>query len=436
MFGWRKKNDGFVWNEYVRTTVLLRREQRKQRIEDVRDAAVGGLKHAGKRGAELGVAGASAAGRSTWNSIVFATAAITDWVSVAAVATGLWLADRTQPLRHAIANATSSAFDVLRQPAVFGPLLLVGAVAAFSAAVRWNDHGFDRDATIAATLAALALAAAIIPQVSVWRVGERMGSAIDRLPFSDRLRPAITGSVGSAVQVGVVLAVMVGAISWLLPSLMSQPSGTPLVTRAAPAMTPASGRIESKAIAISGDEMRIGSEMVRLFGVERPDATQICAQSKSCAANAKAALQKLVGGKKVTCDVSGRLTETISRATCQVNGADVAGQLVRGGHVFATTGLFATYSSAEREARSNRVGLWRTDPARPSEHRAKLWEVAKQAAPTGCPIKGTVSGDSKTYLVPWSVSYDKSKVRQEKGERWFCTEEEAKAAGWKSSEPS
>ena len=40
MFGWRKKKDGFVWNEYVRTTILLRREQRRQRVEDVRDAAV------------------------------------------------------------------------------------------------------------------------------------------------------------------------------------------------------------------------------------------------------------------------------------------------------------------------------------------------------------------------------------------------------------
>ena len=63
MFGWRKKTDGFVWNEYVRTTILVRREHRKQKIEDVRDAAVDGLKHAGHQGVALSVAGATAAGR-------------------------------------------------------------------------------------------------------------------------------------------------------------------------------------------------------------------------------------------------------------------------------------------------------------------------------------------------------------------------------------
>ena len=149
----------------------------------------------------------------------------------------------------------------------------------------------------------------------------------------------------------------------------------------------------------------------------------------------KAALLKLISGKHVTCEVSARSDSGSSNATCQVNGADLAGQLVRGGHVFATTGLFATYASAEREARTARAGLWHAgDPLRPADYRAKVWADAKQAAPEGCPIKGVVSGEAKSYIVPWAASYDKAKVRTTRGERWFCSEDEARAAGWKSAD--
>lgn len=444
MFGWRKKNDGFVWNEYVRTTILLRREQRKQRFEDVREAAVDGVKQAGRQGVAMGVAGASAAGRGLWSGAWLTAATIGDWCRVVGSACWFWLADRSAPAIAAFAHLISRAFDALRQPSVSAPLVLVGAVAALSAAARWSGHGFDRDASIATSLALLALTLAIIPQLAALGIGDRIAAAFGSLPFapSFRLGRSVTpgssrSSVASALRVGAVLALAVGAVSWLVPSLMSQSGGTTAATSAAPVLTAASGRIEGKAAAVAGDQIQVGRDLVRLFGIEAPASGQACSGlNKSCAAQAKAALQKLIGGKRVACEISGRQSETVASATCQVNGADLAGQLVRGGHVFATTGLFATYASAEREARIARAGLWRSDPVRPAEHRAKRWDDAKLAAPDGCPIKGTIAGDTKTYLVPWAVSYEKAKVRAERGERWFCTEEQARAAGWKPGEPS
>ena len=427
MFGWRKKKDGFVWNEYVRTTILMRREQRRQRFEDVRDSAVDGIKHASKQSVVLGVAGASAAGRGAWSGLRKTTAAFSGWLSVAASATSLWLADRSGPAISILSDATSRAFEVLRQPALSAPLFLIGAVTAVSAAARWSQHGFDSNATISACFAALALLLAAIPQLAASRLGEQLGRAFERLPFA--------GAAGSALRVGGVLVVAIGAVSWLVPALMSQPSGSTAVSSAVPALTPASGRIEGKAVAIAGDQMRVGNDLVRLFGIEAPAPGQICPGSKSCAGAAKAALQKLVGAKRVTCDISGVLGNSSSSATCQVNGADIAGQLVRGGHVFATTGLFATYASAEREAKTARAGIWRTDPVRPAQHRAQLWDEAKQGAPDGCPIKGIVAGEAKTYIVPWAAGYEKAKIREERGERWFCTEAEARTAGWKPGEP-
>ncbi len=81
------------------------------------------------------------------------------------------------------------------------------------------------------------------------------------------------------------------------------------------------------------------------------------------------------------------------------------------------------------------IGLWFGTAERPAEYRAKKWEEAKRTAPEGCPIKGQVSGRARVYVLPWSPAYDNVKVRAAKGERWFCSEEEARAAGWKSHGP-
>ena len=66
MLGWRKRNDGFEWRDYVRTTILVRRKHRRDRVGEARKAAVENLKAAGQRGAVAGAEGAkaSAAGPS------------------------------------------------------------------------------------------------------------------------------------------------------------------------------------------------------------------------------------------------------------------------------------------------------------------------------------------------------------------------------------
>jgi hypothetical protein len=48
-------------------------------------------------------------------------------------------------------------------------------------------------------------------------------------------------------------------------------------------------------------------------------------------------------------------------------------------------------------------------------------------------IKGNISfnGGKKWYHVPGMRDYDITVISPEKGERWFRTEEEAIAAGWK-----
>ena len=67
MFGWRKRNDGFEWRDYVRTTILVRRKKRRDRVGEAANAAVENLKAAGIRGAAAGAGGAKAVGRGAVN---------------------------------------------------------------------------------------------------------------------------------------------------------------------------------------------------------------------------------------------------------------------------------------------------------------------------------------------------------------------------------
>ena len=55
------------------------------------------------------------------------------------------------------------------------------------------------------------------------------------------------------------------------------------------------------------------------------------------------------------------------------------------------------------------------------------------AAPVpGCAIKGNVSKRGRIYHIPGSPQYEQTVVDESQGERWFCTEQEAQAAGWRA----
>ena len=54
---------------------------------------------------------------------------------------------------------------------------------------------------------------------------------------------------------------------------------------------------------------------------------------------------------------------------------------------------------------------------------------------TACSIKGNISLDGeKIYHVPGQEFYNATEIDPAYGERWFCTEAEARAAGWRKSQ--
>ena len=54
--------------------------------------------------------------------------------------------------------------------------------------------------------------------------------------------------------------------------------------------------------------------------------------------------------------------------------------------------------------------------------------------PPGCAIKGNInSSGEKIYHLPGQSNYTATIIDASKGERWFCTEDEAVANGWRKS---
>lgn len=424
MFGWRRKSDGFDWRTYVRTALVQRRERRRQRIEDMKAAAAEKASDA----RDAVVAGSAAAGAAAMSGGSRLFGAIGVLVRRALVAIEL---------------------GVLRLLAV--PLALVRS--------GWQGAVEHPNAGSLATL--IALISAIVVASAGWR-GALAGASIETIV------PVVIGGI-SFLAAGAVLVARSGVLAPVSPGALrlsalgllgilgaggawaayqrdawwpvaAAPQSLPATTAARPAAvasTESSSKVAGRATPLSGQLVRIDRRVIRLEGIEAPERGQTCTRngrSWPCGESARTALSRLVRGKTVTCVVSARdAGADAASGSCTADGRDVADALVREGHVFSASTLFGGYASAEREARNASRGVWAGEALRPSEYRIKVWDEARKAAPEGCPIKGVGGGGSRTYLLPWSPGYSARNVRASRGDRWFCSEQDAIAAGYRLS---
>ena len=81
-----------------------------------------------------------------------------------------------------------------------------------------------------------------------------------------------------------------------------------------------------------------------------------------------------------------------------------------------------------------RLGVWQAETQPPWAFREDRWGRAVAEAPGGCPIKGNINRDGeRIYHTPWSPWYGRTQIDEAHGERWFCDEAEAVAAGWRAA---
>lgn len=198
--------------------------------------------------------------------------------------------------------------------------------------------------------------------------------------------------------------------------------------------------LTGRARVVDGDTLELSGVKVRLLGVDAPELDQRCQQGGrvwACGQAARAALAGIVGQRRITC-----LVQDIDRygrdvAVCQVGDQDVGAVMVRQGMAIAYRRYSGRYVNAEAAARAEGLGLWTSTYVAPEAYRqAERAQRAGQVAPdAGCVIKGNIGGKGgRIYHLPGQADYDATRINEKKGERWFCSEAEARAAGFRRAE--
>jgi endonuclease YncB( thermonuclease family) len=189
---------------------------------------------------------------------------------------------------------------------------------------------------------------------------------------------------------------------------------------------------------VDGDTIDISGQRIRLHGIDTPEAKQTCLRSGVawlCGAEATKTLKELIGNSDVSCaerdlDGYGRVV-----AICRANGIDLNAAMVHSGMALAYRKYSDDYTGQEASAKAARRGLWAGQFVPPWDWRRGKRLASETAAndnATGCRIKGNVgSKGDRIYHMPGDRWYDRTVITASKGERWFCSEGEAKAAGWR-----
>jgi endonuclease YncB( thermonuclease family) len=205
-----------------------------------------------------------------------------------------------------------------------------------------------------------------------------------------------------------------------------------------------------------GDSIQIGSTRIRLGGIDAPSVDQLCLNNSgerwTCGVAARDELTKHVGDKVWTChqrqaaDRRGRVV-----ARCEVDGEDIQKWLVASGWALSYTRVSHDYDADEKAAREAKAGMWQGAFIAPWDWRVRnkktailgavkpppnalailLASASGSVAPSpDCTIKGNVNGAGECiYHTPASRWYAQIKMHINKGTRWFCSKEDAEAAG-------
>jgi endonuclease YncB( thermonuclease family) len=205
-----------------------------------------------------------------------------------------------------------------------------------------------------------------------------------------------------------------------------------------------------------GDQIQIGASKIRLGGIDAPAVDQLCLNNSgerwTCGAAARDELIKHTDGKDWTCHVrqaADRRGRVVAR--CEVNGEDVQKWMVKNGWALSYARVSHDYDADEAAAREAKAGIWQgafiapwdwrvrnkkttilgAAKAPPNAHAILLASASGSVAPSpDCTIKGNVNGAGECiYHKPTSRWYAQIKMQISKGTRWFCSAEEAEAAG-------
>jgi endonuclease YncB( thermonuclease family) len=193
------------------------------------------------------------------------------------------------------------------------------------------------------------------------------------------------------------------------------------------------GALSGPARVIDGDTLDVAGVRVRLHGIDAPERDQACRTEQgvswACGAWATGQVRARLQGRRVDCNPLGtdRYGRTLAR--CSTAGEDVGRRLVLEGIAFAYERYSSDYLPEQAIAQAADAGLWSGSVEAPAAFR----QAARQPddAPPSCAIKGNISENGRILHEPGSRMYDRTRIDTARGERWFCSVDEAEAAGWR-----
>jgi endonuclease YncB( thermonuclease family) len=205
--------------------------------------------------------------------------------------------------------------------------------------------------------------------------------------------------------------------------------------------------IAGRATVVDGDTLAVNHKRVRLWGIDAPESAQQCADPQGrpwpCGRRAANALDVQLQGRTVRCQQRDVDRYGRSVAECFVRDESVNAWMVRSGWAVAYREYATAYVDVEQLARAGKRNLWQGAFQMPADYRRA--ERAKRAAtsaasrtaraPTsGCRIKGNISSaGAKIFHMPGQRDYEQTRIQLQSGERYFCSAEEAIAAGWRAA---
>ncbi|MBN9006037.1 MAG: thermonuclease family protein [Rhizobiales bacterium] len=204
-----------------------------------------------------------------------------------------------------------------------------------------------------------------------------------------------------------------------------------------------------------GDTLQIGHVKLRLAGIDAPSTDQLCLNDKgerwTCGVAARNALIHYTDKKTWTCHVLRANRHGRSIAKCIVDDEDIQQWMVKTGWALSLPRISHAYDADQKAAREAKAGMWAgafiapwdwrvrnkkttilgaVKPP-PTARRILLASASGPVAPSPeCTIKGNVNRSGVCiYHKPTSRWYAQIKMKISKGTRWFCSVEEAEAAG-------
>jgi len=206
-----------------------------------------------------------------------------------------------------------------------------------------------------------------------------------------------------------------------------------------------------------GDQIQIGNAKIRLAGIDAPSVDQLCLNTKgerwTCGAAARDELIHHTDNKTWTCHVTRTDRRGRSIAKCEIDGEDIQKWMVSSGWALSYVRFSHDYDADEKAARDAKTGMWQGAFIAPWDWRVrnKKTVILGSANPSGngnanaillasasgsvapspdCTIKGNVNRAGECiYHQPSSRWYAQIKMQISKGTRWFCSVDEAEAAG-------